>query len=87
MRTTVVCVEDPPRLEVGDESFNGCPQCRDDGVVRFVYLAELSARRCLAWGDDIAPLVALVADAAPGMSDDLGDRCGGERCRVVDASR
>jgi hypothetical protein len=69
-----------------DESLDGCPQLRDDGVVRFVSLAELSAWRCFTWGDDIAPLVTLVTDPAAGFSDDLGDRCGGERFRVVSAS-
>jgi hypothetical protein len=70
-----------------DESLDACPQPRDDGVVRFVSLAELSAWRCLTWGDDLAPLVTLVADSAARFSDDFGDRCGGERFRVMGASR
>lgn len=74
-------------LKCAASPFNGYPQRRDDGVVRFASLAELSAWRCLTWGDDIAPLVTLVADSAAGFSDDLGDRCGGERFRVVGASR
>lgn len=70
-----------------DESFNGCSQRRDDGVVCFVSLAELSAGQCLARGDDIAPLVTFVTDSTAGFSDDLDDRCGDELFRVVGASR
>lgn len=69
-------MKDSPRLEKRDESFDGHPQRRDDGVVRFVSLAELFARWCLTRGDDAAPLVTFVADFAAGFSDDLGDWCG-----------
>jgi|GEM_PF-4783135 len=36
VRTAIVGVEDPPGLEMGDESLNGSAQPRDDGVVLLV---------------------------------------------------
>jgi hypothetical protein len=86
MCAPVVGVEDPPRFEVGDESFDRGSEGRDDSVVLFVAFAEFSAWWGLTWGDDAAPLVAFIADSAAGFFDDLGDRCGGERFRIVGAS-
>src|SRR3954466_12712248 len=84
---TVVGVEDLPVLEVRDDSFNGCPERREGGVVLLVTLAQFSSLRFLSRCREAGSLVAFIADSAARVADNLGDRGFLEFGFVVGVSR
>src|ERR1019366_4548383 len=69
----VVGVEDPPGLEMPEDSFDGRPQSRDDSVISFISLAERAAGGLLSGSGHAAALVAFVSDAAAGAPHDFGN--------------
>src|ERR1035437_9852279 len=52
----VVGVEDPPGLEMPEDSFDGRPQSRDDSVISFISLAERAAGGLLSGSGHAAAL-------------------------------
>src|ERR1017187_5459564 len=83
----VVGVEDPPGLEMPEDSFDGRPQSRDDSVVSFISLAERAAGGLFSGSGHAAALVAFVSDAAAGAPHDFGNGRLIERGRVMSFPR
>ena len=59
-------MEYSPGLDVGDDPLDCCAQTVDDCVVGFDAVAEFGALGLLCRADDLASLVALVADGVAG---------------------
>src|ERR1019366_3671369 len=83
----VVGVEDPPGLEMPEDSFDGRPQSRDDSVASFISLAERAAGGLFSGSGHAAALVAFVSDAAAGAPHDFGNGRLIERGRVMSFPR
>src|SRR5664279_2014819 len=72
--SAVVGMQDSPGLDVGDNAFDGRAESVDDRVIGLAVVAEFGAWRFLGRADDLASLVALVADGVA-VADAREGRC------------